>query len=218
LDPKIGCDAVAPPLSGLAFDLPDIPFSLDQEIDIKNLEINNLGFNGNSPINIGKVETNETPLGDLEYATSAPDPIGFTSAQVDDPKLQPIQLPKLSLPDLATIINIDKLGSSEIPLEIESSTGGSDVNVPLLDWHPRWREEICIKVWRFKKCAFVEFGINLNISLYYRWNITLLRFTVAIRNAFANGISVALKATGIVLETIQIGLLKALKVSSSVVR
>ena len=128
-----------------------------------------------------------------------PDILRFTTAEINEAKLQPIDIPKLSLPDLGTSINIDKFGSTEIPLDVESTNGGSDINLPILDWHPRWRQEVCIKVWRYKKCVYVEFGVNLNISLYYRWSMTLLKFKMAIRNAFVNGVTVTVKASSILL-------------------
>lgn len=199
----------------LSFDLPNIPINLDQEVDVKNLKIDALSANGKPLIDIGRVEATPKSLGDLQYTTSAPDILKFASAEINETRLKPIDIPKLNLPDLETSIRIDKLGSSDIPLDIESTNGSSDINLPLVDWHPRWREEICIKVWKYKKCAYVEFGIDLNISLYYRWSISLLKFSIAIRNAFANGIDITVKATSVALHVVHIGLLKALKVVSS---
>jgi len=202
----------------LTFGLPDIPINLDQGIDVRNLAINDLGFSGQTPINVGRVETTTMPLGDMEYTTGAPDILRFTTAEINEARLQPIDIPKLSLPDLGTSINIDKFGSTEIPLDVESTNGGSDINLPILDWHPRWRQEVCIKVWRYKKCVYVEFGVNLNISLYYRWSMTLLKFKMAIRNAFVNGVTVTVKASSILLSTIHIGLLRTLRIVSSVIQ
>jgi hypothetical protein len=48
--------------------------------------------------------------------------------------------------------------------------------------------------------------------------MTLLKFKMAIRNAFVNGVTVTVKASSILLSTIHIGLLRTLRIVSSVMQ
>ena len=196
---------------GISIPLPDIPVNLDPSIDVRNFKIENIGIGGNTTIEAENIATQPSALNDFHFKTDAPDIINFSSAEINDARVRPIEVPELSLPDLATSIEVPRVGATEMPINVESTTGGSDVRVRLLDWHPRWRREICLRVWRWKKCAWIEFGINLVIDLEYRWELSLLRIALKVRNAFINNIKIGIRITKVTVKAVRIGLLKVLK-------
>lgn len=98
-----------------------------------------------------------------------------------------------------------------MPLEVESPSGSSYISLPLLAWHPRWRSEICIRILGVKKCAWIEYGINLDILLEYEWFLSLLHVSLKLRNAFINTIKISVKLSQIAIKAVQIGLLKIQK-------
>jgi hypothetical protein len=122
-------------------------------------------------------------------------------------RIQPIVVPEIKIPDVGTKIVIPKIGSSEIPIDFETDKGSSDINLQILDWHPRWRKELCLKLGPWKKCAWIEYGVNLTILLSYKWEIELLRLSIVIRNAFVNAITITLRLSGIIIKGISVGLL-----------
>lgn len=192
--------------------LPNIAINLDPVIDVQNLRIENIRVGGSTTLEAKNWATNPSKLSDFTVFTETPDVITYKTAQIDEPGLRPIEVPVLGFPDLATTVAIPRLGASEMPVTVESKTGGFDIRVRLLDWHPRWGVRFCIGIGPFEKCLVIEFGINLTIYLQYRWVLTLLQVALVIRNAFLNNISIALKLTNTVFNKIKIGLFRALGV------
>ena len=199
-------------LKSLDIPLPNIPINLDPHIDVQNLSIKDIRVGGNTVIEARNIGTQPSKLADFSVLTEIPDILTFKTAEVNEAGIKPIEVPRFGLPDLATTIEIPRLGTTEMPFAFESDTGGADIRLLLLDWHPRWRKEICIKIGPYKKCVWIEFGINLVINLNYRWALTLLKVSLVIKNAFLNQISIGLKFTNTVFNKIKIGLLNVLKV------
>ncbi len=197
---------------GISIPLPDIPINLDPSIDVRNFKIENIGIGGDTVIEAVNFATQPAALKDFHFTSEAPDIINFSSAEINEARVRPIDVPEVSLPDLQTSLHVPRVGATEMPIDVVSTTGGSDIRLRLLDWHPRWRREICIRLGRWKKCAWIEFGVNLVIDFEYRWTLSLLRVALKVRNAFINNITVGIRVTQISVKGIRIGLLKVLKI------
>lgn len=198
--------------------LPSIPINLYPSIDVQNLKIENISLGAETTLSAVDLKTTTTPLDDFSVVTDTPDLIAYTKAEVEKTRLQPLTIPHFGLPNIHTSLDISQFGAKELPISIDSNTGGADISLKLLDWHPRWTREICIKVWKFKKCVWIEFGVNLRIVLRYKWVLHLLRVSMQIRNAFLNGIRITVKLAKIALDKIKIGLFNAAKITARAIK
>jgi hypothetical protein len=193
-------------LARLAFNipLPSIPVNLDPRFDIQNFVINNLDFQQKTDIVSNNINLSGLRLNDFEVLTQMPDPVSLEKAEVEDFRLAPVEVPAFKLSNIRSELNVPKIGSSVIPLSIESRDGSSDIHVPLLNWRPRWVATIDLWFVTIR----ITLGFDFVIDLFYRWLMTLLRVSIMLRNAFLNGIKVTLTIAQIAFTNLKVGLLK----------
>lgn len=184
--------------------LPNIPVNLDPRFDIQNFVINNLDFQQKTDIVSDNINLSGVTLNDFEVLTQMPDPVSLEKAEVEDFRLAPVEVPTFKLNNIRSELNVPKIGSSAIPLSIDSSNGSSDIHVQLLNWRPRWVATIDLWFVTIR----ITFGFDFLIDLYYRWLMTLLRVSIMLRNAFLKGIKVTLTIAQIALTNLKVGLLK----------
>jgi len=193
-------------VSALAFEipLPDIPVNLDPTFDIRNFVINNLDFQQKTDIVSDNINLSGVRLNDFEVVTQMPDPVTLEKAEVENFRVAPVEVPAFKISNIQSQLNVPKIGSSAIPLSIESRNASADVPVRLLNWRPRWVARI--ELWFVT--ITITFGFDFIIDLFYRWLMTLLRVSITLRNAFLNGIRVTLTIAQIAFTNLRVGLLK----------
>ena len=196
------------PRANFTLPLPNIPVNLDPQIDVRNISISNIGFRDKTDVSSDTIDLAGFGIDNFDVKSQMPDPVQLESAEIRKLTVQPSQVPSFAFSNLKTRIDVQRIGSEEIPLEIDSEKGQADISLTLLDWHPRWRVTICFYVLWKRVCVWIEFGINLRITLFYRWAIQLLKVAVRIRDAFAKAISIQIGVKKVLLTQLKIGLLR----------
>ncbi|MFA7340605.1 MAG: hypothetical protein WC028_27725 [Candidatus Obscuribacterales bacterium] len=202
--------------AGITLPLPNIPINLDPEIDVKNLSINDIAVGGSTVLTANLIHTQPAKLRDFDFVTDIPDIIAYSSAEVNNARLRPIEIPQLGLPDLQTTLSLPKLGAEEMKFEVDSKSGGADVTVTPVNRKKLWRKTICVRFFGIKKCLWIEFGVSFRIDVHYDWQLETLKVALTIKNAFLNQIDIAIKISKAALSKIKVGLLKLKQIKSEV--
>ncbi len=196
--------------------LPSFDVNADPEVDVRNFEIKNIVANSNTVIEATQLSTKAALLKDFAFTTDVPDVLGYKSAEITEARLRPIDIPSLQMPDVDFECSIPKFGSTQLPITIESKSGGSDIKIKLFEWKPRFRTGISIDLWFTTVSLWIEFGVDVRVDIFYRWNITLLRIALLIKNLFLNAITLTARFSNLVLQKIRIGLLGAKSIASRI--
>jgi hypothetical protein len=191
--------------AALELPLPDIPINLDTQVDLRDVELAGVGFRETTTVVTEDMDLSGLGIDDFEVHTPAPEPITLDQAEVLNLRTRPAHVPSLALSNLKTTLAVPRISSDEIALDLEVQRGGADLNATLLDWHPRWRASICVRVLWVTVCLWIEYGINFKISLHYRWVLERLHQALRIRNAIAKEIKVGLSIARMWLSNLRMG-------------
>jgi hypothetical protein len=147
-------------------------------------------------------------LNDFEVASSEPEFVLLDKAEITNFRMRPMSVPAFGLNNLRTEVAIPKLGSSEIPVSVESRNGTSDVRIPLINWRKTWEINLSFRVLWKRVRLRIEFGFELKLTLKYRWVIELLQVNIRFINAFLNNILITVSVPSLIFTNLKIGLLK----------
>lgn len=193
----------------LAIPLPNIPLNLSPSIAVADAELKDIRINsGDGAEVVGSIETGPIAFGDFDVETASAPSLHFEQVEAKQLRIDPMHIGRLNLGDITTHPEIPQLGVSSLPIHIDAGPGNAAVSVQLVDWKPRWRNKLCIDVWIYKKCIWIEYGINVKLYLTYNWLLSLLKVDLTLKNVFLRGIKATIRISEITLSKISLGLLK----------
>ncbi len=180
--------------------LPDVPLDLDLSIDVKDTSIDSVKLNADSAITADSFTLEATTIDGLEVDTDIELP--FQQLEIDEIEAPALEIPSLALSGVSTSIDVDKLTSTDIPLDIDTKSGDVKLDLEILNWKPRWTRNITIPVFWWYIYIWMEYGFDLELDIDYRllvkkFNSVIalkgllfkgLKFTVRLVNVFASGI------------------------------
>jgi hypothetical protein len=199
----VGIKATGIDASGIS--LPSVDLNLDPIVDVQEVNIGNVNVSAKSSLLIRNIENIRSPVPEFLCVTEGKGDPKFSRAEINDLVVDPLLIPEISVPNVKAGVELAEVNVSSIPVSFLARNAESRFTLPVLDKKLRWKNEICIKVFRWKKCAWIKYGIDIKIDIDYTWAVSLLNVAVNIKAICVKGLAASVEATGISVKNIAMG-------------
>src|SRR5581483_11497263 len=158
--------------------------NLNPSINVNNLTIAGIDASSTTDISTDPIQMARVGVDDFQVALADSDAFSADRAQLDNFQISPINIQQLEVRNIGIPISIPKLGSSQIPINIESTNGYADVQFNLFSWTLAAGIDYCFDLWFASIHVWCKFGFNFTVYLKFRWVVLLLRVAIMIKDAF----------------------------------